>query len=377
MNGRNILCDSHLNIWLIDFERTEQNHILQDILKLESDILYEYTNIESPEEYSEALDVVHSLSKVNDLNEPLALLRMGTLSSPKLLKTWNTIVHMRSILSKIVKEDRNPIQMFIPLLRYALQLLSFNHLSVYQRQLCAFAACLYAARIDDAYKKSINIRVDWFEQTLIPVPFRFGITLLPGRIDRKADMNTDLTHLSQQGVKHLVCLCNEEEMERACSQSLVECAVNANIAVEVIPIPQSGTPTSLEDARTMVRQLHKLLQDGNTVLCSIAGLGRCGLIAALLLLQFGTLEDRSVENIMNWVRQTRSSRVFEDFKQVQFIREYATAVKKSVSVSSCFGSPDMSPKLSYKWAQQQATQQQMLCASPQQDDVAYSLTFYD
>jgi hypothetical protein len=55
--GNNVLIDENMNIWLIDFFFTGKFHVLKDICKVENDIMYQYTILESDEELNQALQL--------------------------------------------------------------------------------------------------------------------------------------------------------------------------------------------------------------------------------------------------------------------------------------------------------------------------------
>ncbi|MDP7114667.1 MAG: isochorismatase family protein [Myxococcota bacterium] len=57
LNGANILMDGRDNLWIIDFFHTARGHVLQDLLKLENDLLYIYTPVESEADLIEALRI--------------------------------------------------------------------------------------------------------------------------------------------------------------------------------------------------------------------------------------------------------------------------------------------------------------------------------
>ena len=66
LNGANILLDDHSNVWLIDFFHARRGHVLQDLVKLENDLLYIFSGIEE-HELPEALELSDRLLAVADL----------------------------------------------------------------------------------------------------------------------------------------------------------------------------------------------------------------------------------------------------------------------------------------------------------------------
>ncbi|MCG6162326.1 isochorismatase, partial [Leptospira bandrabouensis] len=67
LNGANIILDAQNNVWLIDFFHTHKGHILKDLIKLENDILFIFTKIETAEEWKEAIRLSEELLKIPDL----------------------------------------------------------------------------------------------------------------------------------------------------------------------------------------------------------------------------------------------------------------------------------------------------------------------
>ena len=123
LNGANILIDGKENVWIIDFFHAARSHVLKDLAKLENDLLYIFTPIEK-EEFEEALLITRALSEEKSLREPLPENLHG-LKSQKLLRAWKTLRLLRSFAAKLCREDTNPLQMSIALLRYAVHTLSF------------------------------------------------------------------------------------------------------------------------------------------------------------------------------------------------------------------------------------------------------------
>lgn len=81
----------------------------QDISKVESDIILEFTSIDNDEELLEGAVIVETLSKVVELGTVPVL--TVQLKSEKWKRAWNTILKLRQITSKIVQFNRNVVQM--------------------------------------------------------------------------------------------------------------------------------------------------------------------------------------------------------------------------------------------------------------------------
>lgn len=145
LNGANILIDAKNNVWIIDFFHAARSHVLKDLAKLENDLLYIFTPIEK-EELEEALLIIHALSEVKSLREPLTENLHG-LKSEKLLRTWKTLRLLRSFAAKLCREDTNPLQLRIALLRYAVHTLSFFESNEWQKLWALAAAGAHAKAV--------------------------------------------------------------------------------------------------------------------------------------------------------------------------------------------------------------------------------------
>lgn len=145
LNGANILIDGKNNVWIIDFFHTARSHVLKDLAKLENDLLYIFTPIEK-EEFEEALLITQALNEVKILREPLPE-NLGGLKSEKLLRAWKTLRLLRGFAAKLCREDTNPLQLRIALLRYAVHALSFFESNAWQKFWALAAAGTHAEAV--------------------------------------------------------------------------------------------------------------------------------------------------------------------------------------------------------------------------------------
>lgn len=145
LNGANILIDAKNNVWIIDFFHTARSHVLKDIAKIENDLLYIFTPI-TEEEFEQAMLITRALNDVKNLREPL-IENLDGLKSEKLLRAWKTLRLLRSFTAKLCREDTNPLQMSIALLRYAVHTLSFFESNDFQKLWALASACTHAEAI--------------------------------------------------------------------------------------------------------------------------------------------------------------------------------------------------------------------------------------
>lgn len=139
LNGANILLDARDNVWLIDFFHAHRGHVLKDLAKLENDLLYIFTPVDDEATLTEALLITRALRAVEDLGEPLPE-RLAGLQRPQLVRAWDAIRTLRAIGARLCRTDRNPVQLSVALLRYAVHTASFDESNRWQRRWALAAA---------------------------------------------------------------------------------------------------------------------------------------------------------------------------------------------------------------------------------------------
>src|SRR5215467_2283545 len=131
LNAANILVDANHNVWVIDFFHTGPGHVLKDLAKFENDLLYLLTPIEDPSQLLEALAITRALRSVADLQADLPD-RPDEVRSPQFVRAWEVLRVLRRIGGRLCHEDRDPLQLQVALLRYAVHTLSFPDASPLQ-----------------------------------------------------------------------------------------------------------------------------------------------------------------------------------------------------------------------------------------------------
>jgi hypothetical protein len=202
LNAANSLVDAHDNVWVIDFFHAGRGHVLKDLAKFENDLLYLLTPIDDDAQLREAISITLALREVADLRAPLADLPDGV-GSPHLVRAWEILRVLRSTISEVCHDDRNPLQYQVAGLRYAVHTLGFPEPSPLQKQSALVAACSLADQIAGTVKANLVLRVDWIESPYIG-PGRLGMTICPGRRDRDRNLEADLGRLRDEGVDRLL-----------------------------------------------------------------------------------------------------------------------------------------------------------------------------
>jgi len=311
----NILIDDNHNVWLIDFADTGRGHVLKDVTKLECEVLY-MTTLEDEEDLREGIAITKVLLGVRDLAEDLPEVLDG-LSNPDLVRAYHIIRFLRQQARKIVKSCRETLQINIPLLRYSLHAMCFEHLPKLQRIWALAAACGYAQRIlDTVQRREGPIRVRW--TTFSQGKGRLGTTIIPGRAWR--DQGTDVATLKELGVKGLLCLCTTDELHSAGTSNLARTLQDHGLQYMHCPLFVGSHP-SLEQARELVHWLACFIHAGNDVaVASWSGLGRCGTITACCLVEW---KGSGAEEALKRVRITRENpRAIENERQADFVHAY-------------------------------------------------------
>jgi protein-tyrosine phosphatase/nicotinamidase-related amidase len=320
LNAANILVDGHENVWVIDFFHAGLGHVLKDLAKFENDLLYVLTAIENDGQLLEALAVTHALSSVADLRAPLPE-RPAEVHSPQLVRAWEILALVRQIVGRLCQEDRNPLQLQVALLRYAVHTLSFPESSMRQKQWALAAACSLADQITRTVHDELILRVDWVRSELI-APGQLGITICPGRADRGRDLDADLARLRSEGVARLLCLSTDFELEWAGVPELASQARAVGLDYRQLAVPDQGTPEQGE-AIELVRWCREATLRGESVVVTcMGGLGRSGTVAACCLVAAGTAPNEAITA----VRAARGPRALETVGQEAFVATFASTV---------------------------------------------------
>lgn len=138
-----------------------------------------------------------------------------------------------------------------------------------------------------------------------------GITACPGLKDETTRFSlygerliNDLVAIHNWGAAALVTLLDDFELSTLGVKDLPNKAKQLNIQWRHLPIGTRDLPDdAFEEKWSLVGpQLHQLLQDGKRVVIHCKeGIGRSGLIAARMLIEFGV----APENAINMVKQAR------------------------------------------------------------------------
>jgi protein-tyrosine phosphatase/nicotinamidase-related amidase len=317
LNGANIMVDGQDNVWLIDFFHTHRGHVLKDLIKMENDLLYIYTPVESADDLDEAIKLFDVLMNVEDLRKPLPPVEETGLTNPGMLRTYETLQVLRSFYPDLVDHDREPLQVFIGQMRYSAHTMSFFESNEWQKLWALHSTGLLGAEITKRLKARGPLRVDWIDDRFSG-PGRLGVTLLPGRRDHRRELDRDIVALKEAGTTHIVPLLTDAEMRHYGVADLITKYEEAGFTVRRMPILDQGV-SSDEEMTDLVSWLAKRMDEGaHIVVHCVGGLGRAGLVAGSFLKSKGLDAGAAIAE----VRRVRTARALESTVQEDFVQAF-------------------------------------------------------
>ncbi len=173
------------------------------------------------------------------------------------------------------------------------------------------------------------LRVDWLDADDVGdgLPGRLGLTFLPGkhgastrypgRVYRR-ELSRDLASLRGSGVRLLLLLVEDHELERWGEPEIVARAAEAGLRIERRPVPDGHAPASVTEMDAMIATLTGVRRSGDVAVACMGGVGRTGMVAACALVSGG----RAAADAIVRVRAVRHPTAVETAEQVAFVRAY-------------------------------------------------------
>ncbi len=175
---------------------------------------------------------------------------------------------------------------------------------------------------------STDFQLDWLtgpQGSLLETPGRVALSACPGRLDLGGEVGDHIALLRGHGIKVVVSLVEDREMEFYGAVGLRAALRDAGMRSIHFPLVDTQPPEELFAARTLCAQLLGWLGEGEHVLIHcIGGWGRSGTLAASLLTHQGYAAAAAIK----LVRQARSPRCVESRAQENFVHTYATAQRE-------------------------------------------------
>ena len=146
LNGANVIIDERDNVWLLDFFHTHRGHILKDFAKLENDLLYIYTPIDSSNDLELAYAFTDFLQEVkNPLSLPSTLPECFIESQFE--RTYETMKKLRKKCVQLMPKTPFRHEWLVAQLRYSVHTIGFNEPNNRQRVWALYSAALHARSI--------------------------------------------------------------------------------------------------------------------------------------------------------------------------------------------------------------------------------------
>ncbi len=327
LNGANIIIDAQNNVWLIDFFHTHKGHIIRDLLKLENDILFIFCKIESDKELREAIELSKFLISWEDLGIPLSFEPPEFISNPKLKRAYRVIAKLRSYYPKLIKLDRDPYQMYVGALRYAMHTLSFDESNEFQRKWALFVGATLILKIKSSIQKTKALRIDFLKPNSENARFQnLGLTILPGRKDRGRVLAEDLEDIKKEGIKNILSLITEQELFDYGVSDLKSIFQSNNLNHLHISILDQRVP-SIPQLELILDWIEdKISRNEKVMIHCVGGLGRSGTIVAAYLMK---KESFNKESAIQKVRESRGERAIESLEQIQFLMDWENLLETS------------------------------------------------
>lgn len=145
LNTANLLIDRHRNVWVIDFQYSKRGHVLHDVAKLESDILYRLTPLNDVQDLAQAVRLSQFLAACAVAGQPLPLCPPIVLSAP-LVRSYELVRTLRRIGARLARTGFELSSLPIALLSFSLRAASYA-LPPRQRIWALLAAADHAFRV--------------------------------------------------------------------------------------------------------------------------------------------------------------------------------------------------------------------------------------
>ena len=321
LNGANIIIDAQHNVWMIDFFHTHQGHTLKDLIKIENDLLFIFTSINSEEELKEGQKLINLILSVSDLSLLPGEEKKVNFKFPQFNKTLSTLRILRSYYAELINLDKGPYQYHIAMLRYSMHTLSFDECNEYQKKLALYMGSKCCEKVKRFLQNSRKLRIDYLfsPEKELKGEGLIGMTILPGRKDRNRNLEEDIKTIKDQNIENIICLLSENEFEEYGVSDLKEVYAKAGINVCYSRVVDQAVPTVAMMDDTLNWLDKEITSQKKTLIHCVGGIGRTGTVVACYLKKYsGLTADEAIEV----VRKSRSPRAVENEAQEKFVNEY-------------------------------------------------------
>ena len=332
----NVIIDANQNVFVIDMAYTGQGPLLKDQLKMEADLMYVHTLLESDQDLKLALKFSDFLAAISDLGELLPEEHHEFANVPAFDKLYRSVGKIRKSVTDLVGPHRSTVDASWIRLRYALHALTFEYLKPRQRIWALYDACLTATDLQQRKRfvclklgAAVERRGDGPSNglpilpTVVPeyqiysVTENLSISYLPGRIDRSSSVADDVAIMVSAGN-----FVNGVQIATTAELSDFDC--NAQTAYEKAGIKVftasllSGSVPTRANMQTLLSWIRNA--SGKTLIVSLAGLGRAGLVCACYLKAETGMSAKEAAEHLRSVRC--DDRAIETAEQEEFLENY-------------------------------------------------------
>lgn len=318
LNGQNIILDANENVWLIDFFHTHYGHVLKDLIKLENDLMYLCTPIDTLANWQLACQFSDWLLCIKDLSASVPKLPNSLAQAPHFLKLANVIAKLRLFYPELIQHDRDPVQWQIAALRYAVHTLSFSECNRWQQQWALYTACQLAPKIEQTLHGRQRLRMDYLVQAYTGSG-KIGLTILPGRQDRTRSLGDDVDVLVAENIDAVITLLSPDEFHQYGVEALFNHYDQAGLNYLHINVMDRKLPRKQDIETAVAFLMEQMRLSQSVVIHCVGGIGRSGLLAACYLKRYAGL---SADAAIAHVRQIRSPRAVETLQQEAFVQQF-------------------------------------------------------
>ncbi len=321
LNGANIIIDAQQNVWMIDFFHTHQGHILKDLIKIENDLLFIFTKINSEEELKEGQQLIDLLMSVTDLSMSPDEEEKVIFKFSQFNKALKMVRKLRSYYADLINLDKDPYQYHVAMLRYSMHTLSFDECNEYQKKLALYSGSKCCEKVKRFLQNSRKLRIDFLSSPEKKVKGEglLGMTILPGRKDRNRDLVEDIKTIKEAGIQNIICLLSENEFEEYGVSKLKEEYKKAGLNVYYNRIVDQAVPTEAMMNDTLNWLDNEVAENKKTLIHCVGGIGRTGTVVACYLKKYSGL---NTTEAIDLVRKNRSPRAVENELQEKFVNDY-------------------------------------------------------
>jgi protein-tyrosine phosphatase len=176
-------------------------------------------------------------------------------------------------------------------------------------------------------------RIDWLPASDLGDgrPGRIGMTVLPGKRGAsvrypgrvyRGDLAADLAWLRHAGVRRLVLLVEDGELERWGDVTLVARAAAVGVEVDRHPMPDGSPPGSVAEMDAILASIAEARSASDVAVACMGGVGRTGTVVACALVAAGWTAEAAISR----VRALRHPTAVETPSQERFVGSYRGAL---------------------------------------------------